>query len=316
MPSAMDQATGGETMHSRALYSTCREEPLMASGPFSHRLHLICGDSLMSEWGESLKVARTALVLEWLQKDPRAADGLRRRLCPMRLLRTSNVLWHPRKGLCVHRKALEIQRFYCEQTRRFVERSPSLPDWCRELVLFWDYTLDLLEHDPMALTDRADPFIKLALFEAVLEGLRRDCVRDRDRSWAVPSTGPHRRGVSPGWWYRAVSPTRPGRPIEPSPRVSAGPGRNRSGGCAGVWARGPPPRAELIAAMTGEPGVICNWAGLERRPSYDRLDLSNPTQTDTPVWRCNGDPIASSGVPNRTARRARDRPSTAAEPAE
>jgi Pup-ligase protein len=297
---AMDQTTGGETMHSRALYSTCRDEPLMAGGPFFHRLHLICGDSLMSEWGEFLKVGATALVLEWLQKDPHAADLLRHRLCPLRLLKTSNVVWWPKKGLRVHRKALEIQRFYCGQTRRFVERSSSLPDWCREVVVFWDQTLDLLEDDPLALTDRADPFIKLALFEAVLKKLGRD--------WSEIATDAalyHQLALI-DVAYHQVGGVGPFQQLDKDDRLNHRlvAVEDRAATLLDVARRlgtRAAPRAELIAAMSGQTGVTCNWAGFERRPSYDRLDLSNPLQTDKPVWQRSGDRVVSPGIANRRA---------------
>jgi len=297
---AMEQSTGGETMHARALYSTCRDEPLMSGGPFAHRLHLICGDSLLSEWGEFLKVGTTALVLKWLEQDPHSADGLHQRLCPMRLLRTSNVLWWPGEGLRVHRKALEIQRYYCRQTGQFVEGSPSLPDWCREIVVFWDSTLDLLEHDPLALADRADPFIKLALFEAVLKKLGRD--------WSEIATDAvlyHQLALI-DLAYHQVGDTGPFQQLDQEGRLSHRllPREDRGATVLDVarhLGTRAAPRAELIAALSGQPGVTCNWAGLERSPLYDRIDLSNPLQTEKPAWQQSGDRVASPGIPNEEA---------------
>jgi len=56
------------------------------------------------------------------------------------------------------------------------------------------------------------------------------------------------------------------------------------------------PRAELIAALSGRPGVVCNWAGLEGKALLDRIDLSNPLRTETPRWQNKGERVPSPGV--------------------
>lgn len=195
----MRHASGGTTTSDRALFSTARNEPLMSSGPFSGRLHLICGDTLRSELGDYLKVASTALVLAWLDADPTGADDLRL-ADPIGLLERANVLWAPPGRLHVCPDALRIQRVYLERVARFVDQSPDLPAWCGQAVQRWRDTLDLLERDPLSLSDRLDPFIKLGLFDAALASMGRtwtDLAADVDlyMRLALVDTAYHRVGT-------------------------------------------------------------------------------------------------------------------------
>lgn len=171
---ALRRITEGETTSDRALYSTCRQEPLMDHGPFSHRLHLICGDacSLRGDHGEYLKVASTALVLLWLQEELSGANDLALR-SPLRLLRAANVLWHPTGRLHVCPRARSLQHAYCDRVACFVERRPDLPQWCKDAVEIWRETLDLLDRDPLSLAGKLDPFTKLAFFDAALTQMQR-----------------------------------------------------------------------------------------------------------------------------------------------
>ncbi len=291
---AMERITGGETMRSRALYSTCRDEPLMDRGPFSHRLHLICGDTLAGQCGEFLKVGTTALVLAWLQHDPRGADDLLHRFCPLRLLRASNVFWRPTQGLRLSRTALKIQRNYCERVGRFVERSPGLPDWCHQVVALWDQTLDLLRNDPMALTDRLDPFIKLTLFDAVLNELGRDwseIASDQalyhrlaliDLAYhEVGDLGPFQQLDQQGRLNHRLVPV----PVEATTATDV----------AQRLTTRTAPRAAVIAALSGQADVLCGWTGIERMNPRDRIDLSHPLRTETPVLQAGGERTSSPG---------------------
>ena len=62
---------------------------------------------------------------------------------------------------------------YCLRVGRFVASDPELPAWCAEAVDRWEEALGLLGREPLALCDRLDPFIKLALFDATLQALGR-----------------------------------------------------------------------------------------------------------------------------------------------
>jgi proteasome accessory factor A len=293
----MHQITGGSTTSQRALYSTCRQEPLMSRGPFAHRLHLICGDAVNSQLGEFLKVATTALVLAWLQREPHGAADLGHG-CPLRLLKSANVLWRPDGRLHLSRTALAIQRAYCTRVGKFVARLPDLPLWCGEVIAHWDRTLSELEHDPLALCDRLDPFIKLALFDAALKSLGRrwpEIAGDHSlyQRLALLDVAYHRTGGDGPF----AQLERAGRLRH---RLIADPLADPEPPAEGAWERPPEPplvtvarslptraapRAKLIAALCGRNGKIqCNWGAIVRGVPAGRYDLDDPTRTELPPW--------------------------------
>jgi hypothetical protein len=53
------------------------------------------------------------------------------------------------------------------------------------------------------------------------------------------------------------------------------------------------PRAELIAALSGKPGVACGWSGLERMSPPNRIDLGHPLLTTTPTWIGQSEPVSA-----------------------
>jgi len=289
----MHQITGGSTTAERALYSTCRQEPLMSRGPFAHRLHLICGDTLASQLGEFLKVATTALVLAWLQREPHGAADLGHP-CPLRLLKTANILWRPNGRLHISRTALAVQRAYCTRVGQFVDHAPDLPLWCREAVVHWDRTLSELKHDPLSLSDRLDPFIKLALFDAALQSL--------GKSWSqiAGDCGLYHRLALLDVAYHRIGADGPVLQLERAGRF-----QHRLITNLAVDPETPPadetvpplvvvarrlqtraaPRAALIASLSGQSGRIqCNWNGVSRSVPPGRYDLEDPTRTDLPPW--------------------------------
>jgi hypothetical protein len=288
----MTQLSGGSTTSQRALFSTCRQEPLITSGPFTGRLHLICGDSLRSQLGEYLKVATTALVLAWLQRAPHAADDLWHP-CPLRLLQTANVLWRPSGRLHISRTALRLQWSYWTRIVNFVQRTPDLPSWCGEAVTLWGQTLELLERDPIALTDRLDPFIKLSLFDAAL--------RDMGRSWSDIEGDIklyHRLALLDVAYHR-VNADGPFTQLERAQtlhhRLLHGPLTPEDddvGPAAVAVARRlttrAAARAALITELCGTEQAMhstCGWTGLWCHSPAGTYDLADPTRTAVPVMR-------------------------------
>jgi hypothetical protein len=55
------------------------------------------------------------------------------------------------------------------------------------------------------------------------------------------------------------------------------------------------PRAALIAALSGQDGIVCGWTGVERTNPRDRIDLSHPLRIETPGWLDGGGPASISG---------------------
>jgi hypothetical protein len=291
---AMVQITGGSTTSHRALYSTCRQEPLMSRGPFAHRLHLICGDAVLSQLGEFLKVATTALVLAWLQRNPHGADVLFHP-CPLRLLKTANVLWRPNGRLHVSRTALAIQRAYCLRVGQFLASDSELPAWCAEAVNRWEQVLDLLEHEPLALWDQLDPFIKLTLFDAALRELGRrwpDIASDRRlyHQLALLDVAYHRLGENGPFQHLEREGGLHHRLIANLVAVPIVEGEHRTSSMILDIARRLPTRAaaraSLIASLSGqERGILCDWSCIRRSSPAGTFALGDPTRSDPPVWQ-------------------------------
>ncbi len=63
--------------------------------------------------------------------------------------------------------AVDIQRQYLNEARPFVE-SGDYPDWTHELLVHWSATLDQLQTDPARLGDRLDVYMKLQIFDHII----------------------------------------------------------------------------------------------------------------------------------------------------
>jgi proteasome accessory factor A len=135
------------------------------------RLHLILGDSLMSQLGTFLKVGTMALLLRLLESGESLGDDLE--------------LLHPVKSLTdISRDpgsrrripmadgrlltAVEIQRDYLSRAEAFLKFNDA-PPWAKDVVEKWSYVLDHIENDPMSLDTMLDPYIKLSLFSKFLK---------------------------------------------------------------------------------------------------------------------------------------------------
>ncbi|NOZ20009.1 MAG: hypothetical protein GXP25_02860 [Planctomycetes bacterium] len=162
----ISRTTGGETTSSRSIYSTARNEPLMVSSRFHHRLHLISGCSLMSQFGQWLKLGTTALVIRAAEKDPTIGDAVAF-ADPVRAIKTLSVLTPDRKHL-FDPHLLKVQKHYVRVVADMLQEG-DFPKWCFDIWRAWHDTLKRLESDPMALDRRLDPYIKLRLFGRFLQ---------------------------------------------------------------------------------------------------------------------------------------------------
>lgn len=171
---------GLDTTHDRPIVNT-RDEPLADPRRF-RRLHIVLGDSNMSEFSIYLKMGTTRLVLRMLEnralpfafelKDPVAAVHAvsRNPWCVIELADGRR------------RTACEIQLELAEAAARYVARTGDRED--QALLECWCETLDLIENDPAQLSDRLDWAIKLALFEGGTPGdsvnWEDPCIRELD----------------------------------------------------------------------------------------------------------------------------------------
>ena len=133
-----------------------------------HRLHILFGESNMSEYACFLKVGTTSLVLDLIEEcampmDIEIAD-------PLETLRavsrdcTMNWPVRMRNGQTI--PAIELQRRYLDAAKKYLHRRDTQTD----LVLTeWETILDDLERDPLSTADRLDWSAKRVLYQQYID---------------------------------------------------------------------------------------------------------------------------------------------------
>jgi len=160
------EGVSSATTRSRPIINT-RDEPHADAERF-RRLHVIVGDSNMSEYTTWLKVATCDLVLRMLEQQAvlreMALDN------PIRSIRdiSHDVTGTRRLRLASGREmsALEIQQAYLERVERFVAADPDATEEDRHVVSQWREVLERLVSDPMSLGRKLDWVAKHQLIEA------------------------------------------------------------------------------------------------------------------------------------------------------
>ncbi len=163
------EGVSSATTRSRPIINT-RDEP-HADADRYRRLHVIVGDSNMSEYTTYLKVGAAACMLRMLEsrsvvlrdmtlENPiRAIRDISHDLTCRRTVRLAN-------GREV--SALDIQREYLDRALRFAQAEGFPPEEQRALDM-WEHAVTMLESDPMKLDTEVDWVIKLSLIEAFRE---------------------------------------------------------------------------------------------------------------------------------------------------
>src|SRR5579875_1091121 len=133
-----------------------------------HRLHVLFGESNMSEYALMLKVGTTCLVLDLIEDgiappDVEVAD-------PLETLRsvsrdpTMKWMVRLRNGRTI--SAIDLQRRYLDAAKRYLYRRDPQTD----LVLReWETILDDLERDPLSTADRIDWAAKFVRYRQYME---------------------------------------------------------------------------------------------------------------------------------------------------
>lgn len=151
---------------SRAIINT-RDEPLADHSKY-RRLHLLMGDSNMSEYVTALKVGTTAMVLNLLERKIFPQDvGLGDPVWALKeISRDPTFKWvlERKNGRTI--SAIDIQRRYLELAQRHLQGIDEESDW---VLVEWERTLDGLEKDPMDLKDRLDWVAKKWMLEMFVE---------------------------------------------------------------------------------------------------------------------------------------------------
>jgi proteasome accessory factor A len=159
----IDQVISSGSTNSRPLFHT-KDEPLSASG--YHRLHIICGESLCSEWAEWLKVGATALVVAMIEAGLKPGSGfeLKAPLAALRVI-AADTRCQSRVRLedGSEANALQIQHHYLSLAESHLG-DPFMPLWAEQVCARWKQTLDLLGESPERARKMLDWPMKQALY--------------------------------------------------------------------------------------------------------------------------------------------------------
>ncbi|MBS3941770.1 MAG: Pup--protein ligase [Actinobacteria bacterium] len=160
------EGVSSATTRSRPIINT-RDEP-HADAERYRRLHVIVGDSNMSEYTSWLKIATCDLVLRMLEEQSVIRDLTLDN--PIRAIREiSHDLTGTRRIRLANGRelsALEIQQAYLERVERFVEASHDADDEAKRVVTEWRHVLESLVTDPMSLGRQLDWVAKYRLIES------------------------------------------------------------------------------------------------------------------------------------------------------
>ena len=157
-----------DTMVKRPIINT-RDEP-HADREKYRRLHVIVGDSNMSEYTIYLRQGATALVLGMIEDGAIDRDFQLRD--PVRAIKEVSHDPACKRVLELQsgRKltAIQMQREYLELAGQYVAERDT-PAWAADVLERWAHVLDALERDPRELSREIDWVIKMTLIESFME---------------------------------------------------------------------------------------------------------------------------------------------------
>jgi proteasome accessory factor A len=160
------EGVSSATTRSRPIINT-RDEP-HADAERYRRLHVIVGDSNMSEYATFLKVGATSILLRMLE-DPSVVLRDMTLENPIRAIReiSHDMTCTRRVRLANGRElsALEIQGEYLNRALRYAE-TKGLSPLEQQALEMWEHCLTALESDPLKLDRECDWVIKHNLIEA------------------------------------------------------------------------------------------------------------------------------------------------------
>ncbi len=158
------EGVSSATTRSRPIINT-RDEP-HADAERYRRLHVIAGDSNMSEYATVVKVGTMVALLQMIERDVVFRDLSLEN--PIRAIRevSHDVTCRRKIKLANGRElsALDIQWEYLDRAMRFA-RSPGFPPEVQIAIDRWEHLLTGLEKDPMTLDREVDWVIKHRLLE-------------------------------------------------------------------------------------------------------------------------------------------------------
>jgi len=196
------EAISSATTRSRPIINT-RDEP-HADPEKYRRLHVIVGDSNMSEFATYLKVGTAAVVLAMIE-DKTTVMRDYSMASPINALRDiSYDLWSKEPVKLLNGRdltALEIQEDLCERAELFIQTHELPPDQVNAVKL-WREVIEQYRSDPMALADRVDWIAKLQIIDRERE---RSGVELSDPKIALIDLLYHDTNFDRGLYYRRAA---------------------------------------------------------------------------------------------------------------
>ncbi|HUP74346.1 MAG TPA: Pup--protein ligase [Acidimicrobiales bacterium] len=163
------EGVSSATTRSRPIINT-RDEP-HADAERYRRLHVIVGDSNMSEYSTFLKVGACSILLRMLE-DPKVVLRDMTLENPIRAIReiSHDLTCRRRVRLANGREAsaLEIQSEYLQRAMRYADHH-ELSTLEKQALTMWEHCLVQIEKDPLTLDREVDWVIKYKLIEAYRE---------------------------------------------------------------------------------------------------------------------------------------------------
>ena len=157
-----------DTMVKRPIINT-RDEPHADRDKY-RRLHVIVGDSNMSEYTIYLRNGVTALVLSMIEDGAITKDLTLRD--PVRSIKEVSHDPSCKREIQLDSgkklTAVQLQKEYLEMAQRYTD-SQSLDAVTNDVLVKWQAVLERLESDPMELSTQIDWVIKKALIEGFME---------------------------------------------------------------------------------------------------------------------------------------------------
>jgi proteasome accessory factor A len=158
------EGVSSATTRSRPIINT-RDEPHADAERF-RRLHVIAGDSNMSEYATYVKVGTVVALLQMIERDVVFRDLTLEN--PIRSIRdiSHDLTCRKKVRLANGRElsALDIQWEYLDRAMRFA-RSPGFTPQVQRAVDMWEHLLTGLEKDPMTLDREVDWVIKYKVLD-------------------------------------------------------------------------------------------------------------------------------------------------------
>jgi proteasome accessory factor A len=174
------QKISGTTTNERSIINT-RDEPHAIKEKY-RRLHIIVGDSNMSEYTTYLKIGTTAIILEMIEDDFITPNFSLRN--PVRAIKDISRDLTCREQVPLNNgkkySALELQKEYLELAHRYYSTRPK-SEMVTDILDKWEVVLTKLEEDPMQLHRKVDWVTKMNLLKAYGERTKQPSETSGDR---------------------------------------------------------------------------------------------------------------------------------------